>query len=327
VSLAVSSDARLAASGDDSGLVLVWDLSRLAFAKRMGKLDGPVRSLAFAVGDKRLLASAGDVIYEWDLVTGSKVGMEGRRGTFLSPDATRALTLAQDDFSLARFQDMADGRALGSTRVEDTTALDVSFTSDGAQLLLVGEKQVVTVIDVRKTRGILRIHIQSPMRKLVQSLCWGVNQNEVILGCSDGAFRANTLSTPTAGRLIQVGVHRGSIWSVASTSDGKKILSGGEDGLVSLMPSDTGTPVLLFEGHRSSVRKVLLWPGGRFALSGAEDGSVRAWNLASPTTRRDLPVLPRERQRAAPLRKLSVAPMANPTPAHRPGRDNPSANP
>ena len=73
--------------------------------------------------------------------------------------------------------------------------------------------------------------------------------------------------------------HDGSVWSVAFSPDGTRIVSGGEDGTVRLWTLDGKPAAKPFKGHEGGVWSVAFSPDGTRIVSGGEDGTVRLWTL------------------------------------------------
>uniref|UniRef100_A0A8J7A9C3 Caspase family protein n=1 Tax=Desmonostoc muscorum LEGE 12446 TaxID=1828758 RepID=A0A8J7A9C3_DESMC len=73
--------------------------------------------------------------------------------------------------------------------------------------------------------------------------------------------------------------HEGDVWSVAISTDGQTIASGGNDGTVRLWNLQGHPLAEPFRGHKDYVRSVAISTDGRTIVSGGNDGTVRLWNL------------------------------------------------
>lgn len=80
--------------------------------------------------------------------------------------------------------------------------------------------------------------------------------------------------------FLQLG-HAGDVTSVAFSSDGKYILSGGKDNTVKLWNASTGKEIRTFMGHSGWVYSVAFTPDGRYAVSGSSDKTIRIWDIAT----------------------------------------------
>ena len=75
--------------------------------------------------------------------------------------------------------------------------------------------------------------------------------------------------------------HRGSVWSLAWSPDGRQALSGAEDRTILLWDVASGRCLRVLEGHTDDIFSVAWSPDGRQALSGGRDKAVRLWEVAS----------------------------------------------
>jgi WD40 repeat protein len=74
------------------------------------------------------------------------------------------------------------------------------------------------------------------------------------------------------------------VYSIALSPDGKKVVSGSEDGAVRLWDIDTCKLIKTWTGHTKRVMSVCWSRDGRRVLSGSYDGTARQWNVESGET-------------------------------------------
>ncbi|KAJ7443867.1 WD40-repeat-containing domain protein, partial [Mycena latifolia] len=76
--------------------------------------------------------------------------------------------------------------------------------------------------------------------------------------------------------------HTGQVWSVAFSSDGKKIVSGSSDHTVRIWDAESGAAVKEpLQGHTDWVRSVAFSPNGKRIVSSSNDHTVRIWDADS----------------------------------------------
>ncbi len=73
----------------------------------------------------------------------------------------------------------------------------------------------------------------------------------------------------------------GSFTAVAISNDGKLVLTGEDDGLVTLWSTTTGTSVRAFTGHPREVLAAALLPDGKLGVTCGDDDMVAVWDLAT----------------------------------------------
>lgn len=78
----------------------------------------------------------------------------------------------------------------------------------------------------------------------------------------------------------------GSVWSVATSPDGRVLVTGGADGTIQIrqlnqtcLKSASCNPTQLLVGHSAAVWAVAVSPDGRFLASASKDKTVKLWNL------------------------------------------------
>ncbi len=79
--------------------------------------------------------------------------------------------------------------------------------------------------------------------------------------------------------------HKGAVWSVAFSPDGKHLVSGGQDGTVKVWDAATGQELLTLKGHTSPVRSVAFSPDGNRIATGAGDpnkpAEAKVWDAGT----------------------------------------------
>jgi WD40 repeat protein len=76
--------------------------------------------------------------------------------------------------------------------------------------------------------------------------------------------------------------HADRVECVAFAADGRRVLSGGLDGVAYLWEVTTGERLYRLEGHGDAVLGVAFAPDGRSGLTASWDRSVRLWRLPAP---------------------------------------------
>lgn len=107
-------------------------------------------------------------------------------------------------------------------------------------------------------------------------------------GLGDGSrviLTSDISTTPITGSKPFEG-HKGHIHGIAFAPDGKRALSGSEDGTARLWDVATGTEARRFEGHTNEVTAVTFSPDGARILTGSADRTVRLWDVAGGEVRK-----------------------------------------
>jgi WD40 repeat protein len=102
----------------------------------------------------------------------------------------------------------------------------------------------------------------------------------------------NPAALPEKWQLRKPGAERfNGVTSVRYSPDGKMLLSGGGDGILTLWESTTGREIRALTGSRGVVCDACFSPDGLTVLSGSNDGVLRLWDTATgepkPAPKRD----------------------------------------
>ena len=95
--------------------------------------------------------------------------------------------------------------------------------------------------------------------------------------CSYGQDQEPDKVTSEARLVIQIG-HTDKINSAAFSPDGKRMMTGSQDGTARLWDTQTGKELLMLQGHTKEVRAVAFSPDGQRVLTASFDSTARLWD-------------------------------------------------
>jgi WD40 repeat protein len=268
----VSPDGRwLAADGPDS-VVRLWDLATGAERRRLLGHTAKVWGVAWSTDSRRILTGSDDgSVRLWDAQTGRELvrwlGHQGRVWSVaLSPDGRRALSGGAD--RTVRLWDLASGQELARFQGTAGQVRCVAFAPDGR-----------TALSCSSDETPLRLW---DLGDLPQA---GANwQRQLALALATGPAPPWAVLTRPLGPAVEIHKplrllegHARGVQSVAFSPDGRRAVSGSQDGTVRLWEVETGKQERKFEGHSQSVECVAFSSDGRRVLSGSGDGVALCW--------------------------------------------------
>ncbi len=301
--MAISADGKTAilnVGANEPGIL--WDLQKDKEIRRLDESKNP-RKLAFADGDKTVVAFAEWKLCVWDAATGRRKKLDpeppgGVLGLAVSPSGGIVALIYKDVITL---WDYARHAEVSRINRRDRANTPVVFSPDGKSLLIVenllyerwqvatGKLQATKPVEVNGTTSAVyldneTVFLAGPNDWIVHLTFDGGNANLIQVGpCNDR-------------RLL------------AMSKDGKRAVTFTRDSRTLLVfDTKTGTPVHNTDGHPQMVTQLALSADGKYMISGVdpqqfEDGAPRVWDLA---TNRQLPDL--DRNRSYPS-AFSVAP-------------------
>ncbi|WLQ62841.1 MULTISPECIES: WD40 repeat domain-containing protein [Streptomyces] len=111
----------------------------------------------------------------------------------------------------------------------------------------------------------------------VWSVAWSplTQDGRFALSTNDGLFR---ILDDTGAVLVE---QRGEVVESCTWSpDGRRIATGGHDGIVRVRDADTGAELTSLAGHQDWVGRIAWAPGGRLIASASDDRTCRLWDVA-----------------------------------------------
>jgi WD40 repeat protein len=183
----------------------------------------------------------------------------------------RFVVSASRDYTL-KIWDTGKGRELYTLTGHTGEVHAAVFSPDGAHIVSGSDDTTVKIWDVQTGREIASLggHDGS-----VVSLNFS-KDGKYLLSCAKNKI---IIWNITAKKEIR-SFAGNNLTSAAFSPDGKNIVSGGSDSLVTVRNAKTGKEARILKGHGADITSVAYSPDGKFILSASGDKTLKLWNAA-----------------------------------------------
>ncbi len=277
--VAISPDGGVLASGGDSKLIHLWNLSiGDAIATLPGHVQ-TVRSLAFSP-DGSLLASASQdhtiKLTPWQTGHESSRTLHGHTQSVsaIAFHPTSPILASASRDKTIRLWHYQTGEVLQTLMGHKLCVNAVAFSPKGQFLASASSDRTVRLWRLQHTTYRLLDHIEA-----VFGLAFSPDGQTLATAGDDRTIRLWDVTTGTLLRTLAG--HSWSIVALAFTPDGTTLASGSWDTTVKLWPlRQPDSLAISLTGHTASVHALAISPNGKNLVSGSRDGSIQIWQTS-----------------------------------------------
>jgi WD40 repeat protein/serine/threonine protein kinase len=294
--VALSPDAKIAATGGDSGVVQRWDVSTGTALGAPLRHRWPIWAIAFSPDCRVLLTGSGTFeknageVHLWDAASGQPLHAPLTFSTrvfdvLFSRDGTVFLTVSADH---ARLWSTDGAQALGPPLKHPKELLTAALSPDGKTVLTGGEDGTA-----RFWNGRTGAPLGAPVDHAgaVEVVAFSPDGHVFLTGCKDASARLWKTEDRTEVAALS---HRGPVKAAAFSADGRLVATGcdiedavaaGKERLIAgearLWDVASGRRLSEPLFHPNGVRTLAFSPDGRLLATGCRDGCARFFGVAS----------------------------------------------
>jgi WD40 repeat protein len=157
-----------------------------------------------------------------------------------------------------------------------------AFSPDGTRILTAGQDKLIILWDAATGR---RAH--TLQGHTIAVLCAAFNRDGTRVVSGSGGYLdkdvhhvggLTTWDARTGAVLLSIKGHEQSVFAVAFSPDGRRVVSASADRSVKVWDVDTGQELLSVSGQPGEVRTLAFSPNGQYLATGGQDGAVKVWD-------------------------------------------------
>jgi len=263
---------------------------------------GSVRDVAHLADGRRVITCSYDgSLRLWEIESGTQIGDDwgddGKEGVWsiaLSPNGKTVASGSRD--GKVRLWDVETKKVVAEWSGHTTIAGSLCWSADGDRVVTGFHDGTIIVWDVESGDTAL-----GPIKTghyVVSAVIYSPDTTKIATGGSyDKALKIWDAKT---GNLLSTIKHVYAVWSLAWSSDQKKLITGSY--LIRIFDTTTWQQIAILEGHTDLVTSLSLFQNNRLLASTSWDKTARLWNLDT-----NLPVGP-PLQHPNPVESAALSP-------------------
>lgn len=247
---------------------------------------GSVEALALSSDCRFVISASGDrTVRVWELESGRTTRvLEGHAGAVyclaMTADGHQIISGSED--RNIHIWDLESGRLENTLRGHYGAVYSVATSANGRLAASMSEDGTVRVWDFDRASVISIFPIGSHQRSAVAF----TPDSRYLLFGAVWTIRLHDVNT---GRLVSAFEgHEGPVRALATSLDGRTVLSCGEDATIRVWDLETRELRQVFRGHTKEVDAIALIEDGRLVVSASRDRTLRVWDLSTGSVRATL---------------------------------------
>lgn len=292
-SLQITPDDLRVVSASSDGTIRIWDIESGSQSQEIAV--GSINSMALTSDGKKAISASSDrTVKVWDLESGTLINtLNGHR------KSVHAVVITADDKYIISAEGRADGiSAVRHNGLQQNSGFahavpKASAYLDGSSLNLLvnfdfggepnsmmsGEPNLIKVWDLEKGAEVCSLEAGYNSHTSVLAVS---SDGRTLIAGSDLLLKVWKLEYEDSLKIRFVSHLKGhtrSIYGVAITRDGKKIVSSSQDSTVRIWNRDSGVEIKTFPRHDTYVNALCISANANRLITGSSDGTIKIWNF------------------------------------------------